>query len=248
VCLTLWSLGRIDEACALAAAAVAAARAMGHAHTLGHAVTHGAIFAVVCRDADRALSLSAESIELADKHEMELWKGYGFLLHGFALALKGEATESMRFMETGFASITRTQTGAMVPLHHAMRARTLAALGHFDEARRHAEAVREELRSGSERYFWSECQRLLGDYLRLCPGKSSAEIEAAYVGAHALAHQQGARSWQLYAATSLARFWLEQGERRRALDLLAPLCAEFRQGLGSPGYLEATSLLEALKD
>jgi predicted ATPase len=247
VCLTLWGLGRIDEACTLAEEAVAAARAMGHAHTLGHAVTHGAIFAAVCRDVGRALSLSVETIEFANKHEMELWKGYGLLLHGFALALKGDLAQSVEFTERGFASIARTQTGAMVPLHRAMHSRTLAALGRFDEARQYAEEVREELRSGSERYFWPECQRLLGDYQCFCPGADRAEIEAAYTSALALARLQGARSWQLYAATSLARLWIEQGERGKALELLEPVRASFAQGLNSPCYLEATSLINALK-
>jgi predicted ATPase/class 3 adenylate cyclase len=247
VCLTLWGLGRIDEACTLAAEAVAAARAMGHAHTLGHAVTHGAIFAAVCRNVERALSLSVETIEFANKHEMELWKGYGLLLHGFALALKGDLGQSVEFMETGFASIARTQTGAMVPLHRAMHCRTLAALGRFDEARQYAEAVREELRSGSERYFWPECQRLLGDYQGFCPGADRSEIEAAYTSALALARLQGARSWQLIAATSLARLWVEQGERGKALELLEPLRASFTQGLNSPCYLEATALINVLK-
>jgi predicted ATPase len=221
---------------------------MGHAHTLGHAVTHGAIFAAVCRDVGRALSLSVETIEFANKHEMELWKGYGLLLHGFALALKGDLAQSVEFTERGFASIARTQTGAMVPLHRAMHSRTLAALGRFDEARQYAEDVREELRSGSERYFWPECQRLLGDYQCFCPGADRAEIEAAYTSALALARLQGARSWQLYAATSLARLWIEQGERGKALELLEPVRASFTQGLNSPCYLEATSLINVLKN
>ena len=241
--LTLWSLGRVDDACALAEGAIAAARVMGHAHTLAHAVTHGAIFAVVCRDVDRALSLSTETIEFANKHDMELWKGYGLILHGFARALKGELAESVRFMEAGFASVALTQTGAMVPLHRAMHCRTLAALGRFDEAQSFAAAVRDELTSGSERYLWPECQRLLGDYLGLCPGADRSEIEGIYTGALDLARRQGARSWQLYAATSLARFWMEQGERARAVELLGPLHASFVQGRGLPVYREAAALL-----
>jgi predicted ATPase len=241
--LTLWSLGRVDDACALAEGAIAAARVMGHAHTLAHAITHGAIFAVVCRDVDRALNLSTETIEFANKHDMELWKGYGLILHGFALALKGELAESVRFMEAGFASVALTQTGAMVPLHRAMHCRTLAALGRFDEAQSFAAAVRDELTSGSERYLWPECQRLIGDYLGLCPGVDLSEREAMYTGALDLARRQGARSWQLYAATSLARFWIEQGERVKAVELLAPLHASFTQGQNLPVYREAASLL-----
>jgi predicted ATPase/energy-coupling factor transporter ATP-binding protein EcfA2 len=243
MCLTFWSLGRVDEACTLAAGAISAARAMGHAHTLAHAITHGAIFAVVCRDVERALNLSTETIEFANKHDMELWKGYGLILHGFALALKGELANSARFMEGGFASISLTQTGAMVPLHRAMHCRTLAALGRFDEAHSYAEAVRSELCFGSERYLWPECQRLLGDYLCFCPSANRSEIEAAYMGALVLARRQGARSWQLYAATSLARFWIEQGERIKAIELLAPLHASFTQGQHLPVYQEAASIL-----
>ena len=244
VSLTFWSLGRVDEASTMATEAIAAARSMGHTHTLAHAVTHGAIFAVVCRDVERALSLSTETIEIANKHEMELWKGYGYVLHGFALALKGALSDSVRFMETGFASIARTQTGAMIPLHRAMHCRTLAALGRIDEAQHYAEEVRDELCSGSERFLWPECQRLLGDYLSLRPAADRSEIEAAYTGALTLARGQDARSWQLYAATSLARFWIEQGERGKAIELLAPLRASFTQGLSSPAYLYATSILD----
>jgi predicted ATPase len=152
-------------------------------------------------------------------------------------------SDSVPFMEAGFASIARTQTGAMVSLHRAMHCRTLAALGRFAEAQHFADAVRQELSSGSERYLWPECQRLLGDYLSLCPDADRSQTEAAYTAALALARRQGARSWQLYAATSLARFWIEQGERAKAVELLAPLHASFTQGQSLPVYREAASLL-----
>jgi class 3 adenylate cyclase/predicted ATPase/ABC-type transport system involved in cytochrome c biogenesis ATPase subunit len=247
VCLTLWSLGRIDEACALAGPAVAAARAIGHAHTLGHALVHAAIFALACRDVDQALALSAEAIEFASKHDMELWKGYGLILHGFACALHRDIAEAVSFMENGFISMARTQTGAMVPVHRAMYACALAELGRFNEAEANAKAVREHLHSGSERFYWPECQRLLGDYMRLCPGFDRTAMERAYEGAVTLAHTQEARSWELYAAMSLARCWAEQGARDRSVALLAPLLAKFTQGFDSPGYREAQSLLEALQ-
>jgi predicted ATPase len=247
VCLTHWCLGRIDQAYDVAAQAVAAARAMGHAHTLGHALAHGAIFAVICRDVDAALALGTETIEFAEKHDMELWKGYGCMLKAYALALKGDVAGSAPLMERGFAYMARTQTGAMVPLHHAMHACTLAALGRVEEAAHHAEIVREELRSGSERYFWPECQRLLGDYLRLFPGSSGSQIESSYAAALATARGQGAKSWELYAATSQARLWAERGERRRALDLLRPLREGFTEGFGRPILKDSGALIESLQ-
>jgi predicted ATPase len=244
--LTVWSLGRVSEGRRLAADALAEARALRHAHTLGHALAHATIFAVVCRDAVQALALGSETIDFALKHDLEMWKGYGAILKAFALALCGQDAESVPEMETGFSYMARTQTGTMVPLHHALHARSLAALGRLDEAERQAEIVRAELRSGSERYFWPECERLIGDYVSLCPGAHGSDIEAAYRRALAGARAQQAKSWELYAALSLASYWAERGERRKAVELLAPLHDGFPDAVDLHAHREAAALLSEL--
>jgi len=247
VALTLWALGHIDQAGALVAHTVQGARAMGHVHTLGHALTHGAIYAVVVRDAQEALRLSAETIGFADEHDMDLWRGYGSILNGYALVLAGETKRAIPIMQAGFDHLARTQTGTMVPLHHAVHAYALATLGRFDDARREAAMVWEELRSGSERYFWPECFRWLGDYLRLMPGNRRAEVESAYADALSHARRQRAKSWELCAATSLARFWVEQGEPRKAIDLLLPLYAQFTEGFDTCALRDASALIESIR-
>jgi len=247
VALTLWALGHIDQACELAARTVDAARSMGHAHTLGHALAHGAIFAVVVRDVGAALRLSSETIAFADEHDMDLWRGYGSILNGYALVLAGETAHSIPVMETGFKHLARTQTGTMVPVHHAVHAYALARLERFEEAAREALLVQNELSSGSEQYWWPECLRWLGDYRRLVPGGSLPEVESAYADALSHARSQRAKSWELCAATSLARFWADQGERHKAFDLLAPLHAGFREGAGTHALRDASALLASLR-
>lgn len=247
VALTLWALGHVDRAGALAARTVNAARAMGHAHTLGHALAHGAIFAVVARNADDALRLSAETIAFADEHDMDLWRGYGSILNGYALVLAGEMARAVPVMQSGFAHLARTETGAMVPVHHAVHAYALATLGRFEEAAREAAVVQDELHSGSERYFWPECLRWLGDYLKLAPHARRADTESAYADALAQARKQRAKSWELCAATSLAGLWAEQGERDKARALLAPLHAQFSEGAESTAQRSSRALLEALR-
>jgi len=48
----------------------------------------------------------------------------------------------------------------------------------------------------------------------------------------AIARRQQAKSWELRAATSLARLWQQQGKRQEAYELLAPvygwLCVQQR--------------------
>jgi predicted ATPase len=131
-------------------------------------------------------------------------------------------------------------------MHQALHARSLAALGRFEEAERYADLVRKELRSGSERYFWPESQRLLGDYLSLCPGSQTADVEAAYLQALELARAQQAKSWELYAALSLARHWAEQGARSKARELLGPVHAGFADGHDLQAYKDASALLGEL--
>ena len=245
--LALWCLGRIDAARSVVAEALASARVLGHVHTLCHALAYSSVIAAFNRSVDEALALSAETIDFASRHQLEMWKGYGSIIHAHALSLNGDAEGSIRVMEDGFAWLARTQTGHSVPVHYAVHARALASLGRFDEAGRYAAMVRTELTSGSERYYWPECQRLLGDYLRLCPGGKPAGAEAAYLSALSLAREQHAKTWEFYAAISLARLWAEQGKSGQAADLLGTCCDGLTEGRSLPAWKEAETLREQLR-
>jgi len=245
--LALWCLGRIDAARSVVAEALASARVLGHVHTLCHALAYSSVIAAFNRSVDEALALSAETIDSASRHELEMWKGYGSIIHAHALSLNGDAEGSIRVMEDGFAWLARTQTGHAVPVHYAVHARALASLGRFDEAARYASMVRTELKSGSERYYWPECQRILGDYLRLCPGSEPAEVESAYLRALSLAREQHAKTWEFYAAISLARWWAGQGELEQSADLLGTACDGLTEARSLPAWKEAEMLREQIR-
>ena len=59
---------------------------------------------------------------------------------------------------------------------------------------------------------------------------NAAKAEAYFERALAVAREQQAKSWELRAATSLARLWRDQGKRRQARDLLAPVYGWFTEG------------------
>jgi predicted ATPase len=61
-----------------------------------------------------------------------------------------------------------------------------------------------------------------------------------------VARTQGARTWELRAAVSLARLWTALAEGPKARDLLAPIHAWFAEGFDAPDLKEATALLEEL--
>jgi class 3 adenylate cyclase/tetratricopeptide (TPR) repeat protein len=244
--LTDWALGEVDRACETTQRAVDAARALGHVHTLGHALAHGAIFAAVMRDGPRTRELSAEAIAFADEHDMDLWRGYGSIMHGYALVLADDCAEGARVMGRGFQLLQHTETGAMVSSYHAVQAYALAAQGRLDDAAREADLVQRELSSGSERYHWVEALRWLGAYRALLPSAAAQEVEDAYVQALRIAREMGARSLELAAAASLADFWAQRGRNEEAVSLLTPLLCAFEQGRDTPGPRQAAQLLRTL--
>jgi predicted ATPase len=61
------------------------------------------------------------------------------------------------------------------------------------------------------------------------------------------ARRQGALSWELRAATSLARLLRDQGRRAKAQALLQPVYDRFTEGLDTTDLKAAKALLNALQ-
>jgi len=57
------------------------------------------------------------------------------------------------------------------------------------------------------------------------------EGQAALKDAFVIARRQQAKSYELRAAMSMARFWRDQGKRDEARELLAPVYGWFTEGL-----------------
>jgi predicted ATPase/class 3 adenylate cyclase len=245
VALTYWALGRRDEACSLSAQAISDARAMGHIHTLGHALTHGAIVAVVDRDATLALTLCDEAIGLAEKHDMDLWRGYCSLLQGYALALQDKPAVAADMLQDGLRRLAQTETGTMVSLHEAVCAWALARLGCLAQAQVHADNVARELENGSERYFWIDSLIWLSRYERVLPASDTLQANKTLQRAVDEARRQGALGWQLRASTELGSLLLDQGHAPRAVQLVAPLLAKLHSRGASSLRNEAEQLMAA---
>jgi predicted ATPase len=60
------------------------------------------------------------------------------------------------------------------------------------------------------------------------------------------ARRQSALSWELRAATSLARLWHDQNKRTEALALLQPVYDRFTEGFGTADLKAAKALLNTL--
>ena len=83
----------------------------------------------------------------------------------------------------------------------------------------------------------------MGELMLRLPRSDPNAAEARFSHAAATARQQGAKLWELRAATRLARLWREQGRPGEAHDLLSSLYGEFTEGLGTPDLQAARAML-----
>jgi predicted ATPase len=105
-----------------------------------------------------------------------------------------------------------------------------------------AQLERTEGRSLLAGLLWAKGELLL---LQGAPGAAAAEDH--FRQALDWARRQGALSWELRAATSLARLLRDQGPSADALALLQPVYDRFTEGFGTADLKTAKALLDTLQ-
>jgi predicted ATPase len=79
-----------------------------------------------------------------------------------------------------------------------------------------------------------------------CPLQNGV-AEGVLIRALNVARHQGALTWELRSATSLAELWRRQGRHRQARTLLAPIYQRFTEGFATPDLTKVRRLLDELQ-
>lgn len=242
----LWLQGFPDQAMHEAEGGAADAQALGHSLSLCYALGQAACpIALLTGDMTAAQRSVSTLLEHSVQHELPLWQSMGRCFSGIlkfrsgdrraGLLLLGEAVDELR--EAGF-----------VLYHTAALCEYAGALGSFGEIARARAAINEALaqsRRNDELWCMPELLRVKGELLLLEAGSNGApEAENHFQKSFALARQQGALSWELRVATSLARLQMTQGREEQAKDLLADTCARFTEGFGTADMRAAKAMLD----
>jgi predicted ATPase len=124
------------------------------------------------------------------------------------------------------------------------------ALGHVGRTAEGLMAIDEALarsERSDERWYLAELLRIKGELiLREGADSAPAEAERHFQQALDCARLQGALSWELRAAASLAKLLHSQKRSVEAHDCLAPVYAKFREGFGTADLAQANALLTEL--
>jgi predicted ATPase len=243
----LLAQGYPEQARARMGEALAYARGLAHPYTLAYALSVACIFHGRHRPGPEARAEAETLVALATEQGFPLPAAVGTVVGGWALSDEGPAEEGIARMHRGLAAYTATGAELWVPdllallaQAHGRAARPAAGLDLLAEGLDRAD------RTGG-RWLEAELHRLRGELLLALPGPDLAEAEACFSRAIAVAREQGARLWELRAATSLARLWRDQGRHAETYDLLAPICGWFTEGFDTADLQDAKALLDGLR-
>jgi predicted ATPase len=122
----------------------------------------------------------------------------------------------------------------------------LARTGRIGDGLIMVETVMEHSERTEERWVFAELLRVKGELLLLQGGSSAAPTaEDRFRQALDWAHRQGALSWELRAATSLAQLMRDQGRPADAMALLQPVYDRFTEGFDTSDLPAAKALIDA---
>jgi class 3 adenylate cyclase/predicted ATPase/DNA polymerase III delta prime subunit len=244
--LALWLLGYPEAALADTDNALKTARGMGQAAALLFALGHVPFTHMHCGNYAAANAQVAELIAVAEEKGALFWKAFGMLHQGGLFALTGKATDAVHMITAGLAIWQSTGTIMWIPLYLSTLTRAYAELGQFAEAWRCVRQALTAVETTKERWYEADVHRTAGEIALMSPAPDETKAEAFFERALSVARAQQAKSWELRAATSLARLWRDQGKRDPARDLLAPVYGWFTEGFDSLDLKEAKALLDAL--
>jgi predicted ATPase/DNA-binding winged helix-turn-helix (wHTH) protein len=239
----LWLQGFSDQAARTAAICIEEAHATGHALSLCYSLALAACpIALWTGNLAAATRHARMLLDRSREHGMTLWNEYASRLQA-VLAIEGGDPNTQ-------------DDGCPTPALTRSLSTTLAAgfIGETAEAHVRAGRIAEglaviEAGFGQSEAGWlaPELLRLRGELLLSQGAPAAAETaESLFRQALDLAHQQEALSWELRAATSLARLLNDQGRQADAVTCLQPVYGRFTEGFGTADLIAAKQLLHEL--
>jgi predicted ATPase/class 3 adenylate cyclase len=239
--LALLMVGKPDQALKGADQSLTRAHKQSHPPTLAHALRYtGDLYHLVRSPA--ALLRTAEAVfALPEEQRSAAIAANARMLLGLGLILRGELRDGSRELQQGLTAWRASGEAIMSPYQLCRTAEGFLLAGDQNAARALLEEAFTAQEHSGEYWIHAELLRLRGE-LRAVEHKAE-QAEQDFSEAITAARGQGARWFELRAATGLARHWLGQGRGQAARDLLGPALDSFTEGLGTFDLQAAKALL-----
>jgi len=240
------ALGYLDRASRLEAEAISFADQLQHPPTLA------VVLWLVCearasrRGTTDICAPAQRLLELSEANGLLQPRAHALMSLGWALSLSGDGPEGIAKLQEAAGTVRRIgHQRYLMPARWLMAEALLAAARYAEGLQEVDDAIDMAAKAGVALFDARLHQVRAGLLLHVDPsGTQAAEMSLRH--AIAVAQGQGAKGFELQAATDLARLWGEQGKRTEARNLLAPIYEQFTEGFSEPILRDAKALLDAL--
>jgi predicted ATPase len=242
----LWVLGYPDQALEKRHDALTLAGKLSHPQSWASTAAHMAMFHSLRREWKAVQELVEKGISLSNEHGFPLWGAWVTIHWGWALAEQGQMKEGIVQMRNGLTAWQVTGTEIIQPYFLGLLAEVYQKGGEAEEGLRVIDNALSVAQKNKETFCEAELRRIKGELLLQQSSDNATEAESCFQQAITIAQNQSAKSWELRAATSLARLWRSQGKRDEAVELLEPVYSWFTEGFDTADLIDAKVVLDEL--
>jgi predicted ATPase len=161
--------------------------------------------------------------------------------------MHGQGEAGLAEIRQGLAADLATGSTLFQPYFLGLLAEAYGAGGHTATGLEVLAEALAVMNATEVRLSGAELYRLKGAFLLQQTVPDAAQAEACFHQALDVARQQQTKSFELRAATSLARLWQSQDKHQAAYDTLAPVYHWFTEGFDTVELQEAKILLQELE-
>ena len=245
----LWLQGCGDQARRLTESLVDYARTKDHLlsllFTLLIAACPIALYVGDLTTADHHVRLA---FDLAARHALEIWNVWAQCFEGILLVKRGDNRAGSRLLQS---SLERLSEPAVHHHSSLLLAELAAGLGGAGQVAEGLSVVDQALARAEQTeagWYLAELLRTKGELLLLGGVPTAVETaEPCFHRALDVARRQGALSWELRAAMSLARLWRGQQRVSQARKVLGPVYRRFTEGFETADLIAARALLASVR-
>jgi class 3 adenylate cyclase/predicted ATPase len=240
-------LGFSERGARLESEGVSLARRLQHPPSLAFSLWKSCESSILRGNVSAATTMAQELARLTDAHELPMHRVSAIMLLGWALSHSGETAQGIARQEQGLEMMGKMGMQLHLTFYLSLLAKSLLVAGRYSDGLQQIDrAIGISERRGEQCYL-SRLYQLRAELRLQAYGQGDGAVEESLRQAIAVAQRQGAKGWEIGAATKLAHLWSERGRRAEAQDLLLPIYSWFTEGFDTPDLIAAKRLLDELK-
>jgi predicted ATPase len=241
---SLWAAGYPDQALARGRETIALSHSQRQPVTLVFALLITEGIHLYRGEAAEAIALGDQVEAMALEYEFAQELQWGRAFQGAAYSLVGEVDRGVEQLQASIDGQTALRSRLVRSMWLSLLAEAMWRVGRIDDGLRVVSDGFAYAEMAPEGGYVHELHRIRGQLL--ARANRTDEAEASLREAVAYANSRGAKSFELRAATSLARLLASTNRGRDARAVLAPVYDWFTEGHTTTDLVTARSLLDEL--